>query len=188
MQRPQPLTFICRSFRVSITAFNREWWQCYSLLSSGQEVTYWTKSTASNNAVSWYTEESTVDAEKTVYGLPFNGYNIAQETGGNGLNSTQNGQGSSGGGGLSGGDRAGIGVGVALGTLGLLALIGSLFIFMRARKLQRSHEEKPPISMYPAPGHGHPDQPSSQPYTPVPSYSPDPRHEARGSRSPVEVL
>jgi hypothetical protein len=147
------------------------------MVTSGAVVTYYTKLTT-DDVLTWLSTSSTVEEAQTVYALPFNGYNIDVDTPTGNVSSSNN-SGSSRAGGLSSGAKAGIGVGVALGTIGLLAMIGALVILSRARKQQRKGTSSPAAHM----ANG---SMSAMPYHSVHG-DPTHRHDVRENRSPIEV-
>lgn len=129
-----------------------------------------------------------MSSEQTVYGIPFNGYNIVETRATDTGSGASSGAASSDSGGLSSGAKAGIGVGVALGTIGVLAMVGALIILRRTRKQLQKPQSPPPVTTHTSPVNGAADaNRSSQPYLPVPRQ--EDRHEVygHGVRSPIEV-
>jgi hypothetical protein len=103
---------------------------CTSQLTSGQTITY----LASSQGIVTTTLEIT--SATTINAVDVRGWNVATST--SASNSTSSKDSSPGlSPGLSPGAKAGIGVGAALGGIGLLALIGALFLLRRRQKVMQ---------------------------------------------------
>ncbi|KAF2432640.1 hypothetical protein EJ08DRAFT_125819 [Tothia fuscella] len=116
---------------------------CQSTLTSGQVISY----TASDPLSNWITTKTTVTSSQYMNAVAMRGWNVGSSTtsssGSASRTSTGSPQSSSVSGtgkpssGLSTGAKAGIGVGVALGVVGLLCLLAAVFLVKRKSKRQK---------------------------------------------------
>lgn len=93
----------------------------------------------------WHINTSTVPSPSPIYAIQVNGWAFAEETGtatgsSNACTATTTIGHSTGAAdpGLTSGDKAGIGVGVAMGVIGLLSLLAGIWMMMRARRRERA--------------------------------------------------
>lgn len=96
----------------------------------------------------WHINTSTIPSPTPIYAIQVNGWAFAEETraatgSSNACTATTTvgrGEASTGNAdpGLTGGAKAGIGVGVAMGVVGLLSLLAGIWMMMRARKRERA--------------------------------------------------
>ncbi|KAF3908193.1 hypothetical protein AA313_de0202252 [Arthrobotrys entomopaga] len=128
--------------------------ECSSELPAGKEVSYAIRDQNNN----WFITSTTYSTATPVWGIPINGYNIAQQiTSPTSTIATSAGSGSppatdtpKPSSGLSAGAKAGIGVGAAVGALILGALILWSFIIRRRRKPTTSDEHLQPVPILPS--------------------------------------
>jgi hypothetical protein len=96
----------------------------------------------------WHVNTSTIPSQTPIYGIQVNGWVFAEETGtatgsSNACTATTTVDGGAAlvgdaDPGLTSGAKAGIGVGVAMGVIGLLSLLAGVWMMMRARRRERA--------------------------------------------------